>query len=154
MWWEWSHVSSCMVGSCIHVAVCDLNEHWWSDRRNLVSVPLWKWCRSSPICLRDWPPPAVLGMERLLGLVQTPSTLVCLDSSLSRRYSCHPRGLCTNYQHTGCLFCPILLSWVIFLLFPVRMLQISVMSVQILLLEFIRFQCFWPPLPVGTPRTV
>ena len=34
------------------------------------------------------------------------------------------------------------------------MLQISVMSVQILLLDLIKPQCFWPPLPVGTPRTV
>lgn len=87
----------------MHVAVCDLNEHWWSDRRNLASVPLWKWYRSSPIYLRDWPPPAVLGVERLLGAVEALSTLVCLDSSHSRRYCYHPRGLCVNYQHTGCL---------------------------------------------------
>ena len=105
-WWEGSHIPSCVVGSCIHVAVCDLNGHWWSDRRNLVSVPLWKQCRSSPICLRDWPPPAILGVERLLGVVEASSTLVCLDSSPSRRHCYHPRGLCANYQHTGCLSVP------------------------------------------------
>lgn len=119
--WKWWHIGCCTVGSCMDVAVCDLNGHWWSDRRNLVGVPLWKLHRSSPICLRDWPPPAVLGVERLPGVVETLSTLVCLDSSHSRRYFYHSRCLCANYQPTGCLvlpsLCLVLLSWVLLVCF-------------------------------------
>lgn len=138
---KWSHIGSRMVGSCTHVAVCDLNGNW----------------RSS-VYLRDWLPPAELRVERLPGVVETLSTLVCLDSSHSRRYCYHSRCLCANYQHTGCLvmpnLCPVLLSWVLFVLFSERMLQITVMLMQIPFSNFIGLQCFWPPLPISTPKAV
>ena len=60
-WRGWWRISNYMAGSCLHFAVCDLSEHWWSDRRSLVSVPSWKQSRSSPVCLTDWPPAAVHG---------------------------------------------------------------------------------------------